>query len=453
MEKVKYELQLDGTIQQGFPLATAVEELTRLFRNRAEWFRPLLDGQPVSRVIYITPEQAEKLRTFLAAIGLQGQILPEGPQTADAPLDLVAMAGMDVAAAAAPLPDTPAEPARANQGATDQQQAEGGGSTLQLVPVDEETGHRPASAGGTGPETVCPKCGVEQEPAEQCSACGIFFAKYRAQHEGVPAGEPVATTTANPESGDGTSTLEEDMLAYVRENGHYYDGRFDACRAASDRFRPGWHWSGFFFPFHWALYRKLWLWAAALFVVPVLLAPLMPLFSLVLINVLFATSANFIYYRHVKHAVTGLRARRKATAGTLAKAGGTSWPAVVAGVLLPLVFSGVLMSWMMPDGFTGLQAMQSAYDAQDPKVMKTRQGQETFMTMSMAKLAIGMMMQQGKIRPREVSYERLVDGGMPANNLIDGWGTPFRIDAQGRDVSIASAGPDREFDTGDDLKQ
>lgn len=85
--------------------------------------------------------------------------------------------------------------------------------------------------------------------------------------------------------------------------------------------------------------------------------------------------------------------------------------------------------------------------------MKTRQGQETFMNMAMSKLAIVVMVQQGKIGAHEVSYDSLVDEGMPANNLIDGWGTPFRISAEGQDIFIASAGPDREFDTSDDLEQ
>lgn len=456
MEKVKHELQLDGTIQQGFSLATAVEELTKLFKNKAEWFQPLLDGQPVSHSIYITPENAEKLQAFLATIGLQGQLLPDSPEPADAPLDLVAMAGMNDAGPAAqsnPLPDTPAEHADVSKKAAGKPQEKSGGMTLQLVPVDEETDDQPASTADPAHGGVCPKCGVEQEPAEQCSACGIFFAKYRAQQEGSTASQTAATTVASTDSNDETATLEEDMLDYVRENGYYYDGKFDVIRDAGDKFKPGWHWPGFFFPFHWALYRKLWLWAAALFVVPVILAPVLPFFSFIIINVLFAMSANFIYYKHVRNEVTKLRKLGKASTETMAKAGGISWPAVVAGILLPFVFSGVLLSWMMPGGFNSFQTMQSAYDEQDPKVMNSRQGQETFLNMTMSKLAIVVLIQQGKIKPDDVSYDSLVDQGMPANNLIDGWGTPFRISSEGRDVFIDSAGPDREFDTSDDLQQ
>lgn len=164
-------------------------------------------------------------------------------------------------------------------------------------------------------------------------------------------------------------------------------------------------------------------------------------------------SANFIYYKHVKNEVLKLRKHRKATAETLAEAGGTSWPAVIAGIVLPSVFSGILISWLMPEGFKGIQDMQSTFDAQDPKVMKTRQGQETFLNMTMAKIAIVLTVQQGQVKPYEVSYDRLVDEGMPANKLIDGWGTPFHITANGTEITLISAGPDREFDTADDLKQ
>ena len=474
MEKIKHELLLDGTVEPGASLATAVEELTQLFKDKAGRFQPLLDGQPVSHTLNITPEHAEKLQAFLATIGLQGQVIPKqsaasapAENTAsglaleplhpeDEPVDVVAMAGVgtpDATVQQSPAADTPAKDTGTSANPTSAQPAKSGGMTLQLEPMEEARAEKPETAATPEQGFACPKCGVAQEPAEQCSACGIFFAKYRSQQGGATVSAPAAPSATRADAVEEESTLEEDMLEFVRENGYYYSPKFDAFRDADDKYKPGWHWPGFFFPFHWALYRKLWLWAGALFIVPVLLAPAVPFFSLILINVVFAMSANFIYYKHVKNEVTKLRKRHRADPETLARTGGISWPAVVAGLVLPFIFSGFLLSWMMPEGFMNFGEMQASYEAQDPEVMKTRQGQETFLNMSMAKLAIVLMVQQGEIQPHDVGYDSLVEKGMPANTLIDGWGTPFHIEAEGKEVFITSAGPDQEFETGDDLEQ
>jgi hypothetical protein len=455
MEKVSHELLLDGTIQPGFSLATAVDELTRLFKDKTEWFQPLLNGEPVSRKLRITPENAEKLRAFIAGLGLQGQILPEAPSPTDGPVDLVAMAGMNDVTTT-PSPENPAAPAHrqthAESPVVNEPLPDSALSSLKLVPIEDSAAEKAAPAAPT-PGLICPKCGVRQEPSEQCSACGIFFAKYQAQQDTTTTGGSAEATVTRSNASQDVPALEAQMLDYVRENGYYYDSKFDAIHKAGDGFKPGWHWPAFFVPFHWALYRKLWLWAVAMFVAPALLNAILPLLGILIANGLFAISANFIYYKHVRNAVLSLRKRRQDTPENLAKAGGTSWPAVAVGIVLPIVFSGVLMSWMMPGGFKGLRDFHSAYDAQDPKVMKTRQGQETFLNMSMAKLAVAVTIKQGKLKPAEVSYERLVDEGVPANKLVDGWGTPFRIGAQGTEVTVTSAGPDKTFDTGDDLEQ
>lgn len=456
MEKIKHELRLDGTIQDGYSLDAAFKELRRLFKDNADRFSPLLHGQPVTQSLYLTPDHAERLRAFFAGIGVQGQIVPEAPPETGAAVDLVAMAGMNQTTATAPPDDArqaTVASAATGDNATKKRPGQAGGSTLQLVPIEAEATEAQPAASVSRYGMVCPKCGMDQAPSEQCIACGIYFAKFRAQQDDTTTATPTETPASERTTGEDAPTLAEGMLEFVRDNGYYYEDRFAVFRAAGDGFRPTWHWPGFFFPFHWALYRKLWLWAVVLFVAPLLLVRFMPLLGLILVNTAFALSANFIYYRHVKNAVSRLRTRRKATPASLASAGGTSWPAVVAGFLLPAVLGGALMSWIMPESLQGIQDMQSAYEAQDPRVMKSRQGQETFLNMTMAKLAIAVTIRQGELRADEVSYDSLVAKGIPANNLIDGWGTPYRISASGTEITIVSAGPDREFDTADDLRQ
>jgi hypothetical protein len=47
----------------------------------------------------------------------------------------------------------------------------------------------------------------------------------------------------------------------------------------------------------------------------------------------------------------------------------------------------------------------------------------------------------------QVYIQRRVEGG----DGIDGWGTPYTLVADGDSVGVVSAGPDREFDTDDDI--
>ena len=54
---------------------------------------------------------------------------------------------------------------------------------------------------------------------------------------------------------------------------------------------------------------------------------------------------------------------------------------------------------------------------------------------------------------KTIPYAQITAVEPGRTNLIDGWGTPFRVSADGTEITIVSAGPDREFDTGDDLKQ
>lgn len=49
----------------------------------------------------------------------------------------------------------------------------------------------------------CPKCGVEQAGAEQCSACGVIFEKYRRYQERLTAENPAGSSTPPAAAGGG----------------------------------------------------------------------------------------------------------------------------------------------------------------------------------------------------------------------------------------------------------
>lgn len=55
--------------------------------------------------------------------------------------------------------------------------------------------------------------------------------------------------------------------------------------------------------------------------------------------------------------------------------------------------------------------------------------------------------------PSQVTLGRLQqDLAIDSNELLDGWGTALRYLPGDKGYSVVSAGPDRKFDTADDLK-
>ncbi|MCB1850750.1 MAG: hypothetical protein KDH88_02185 [Chromatiales bacterium] len=55
--------------------------------------------------------------------------------------------------------------------------------------------------------------------------------------------------------------------------------------------------------------------------------------------------------------------------------------------------------------------------------------------------------------PSQVTMERIQqDLGIPPQEMLDGWGTPFRYTTSGERFTLISAGPDRKFAGGDDIQ-
>jgi hypothetical protein len=67
-----------------------------------------------------------------------------------------------------------------------------------------------------------------------------------------------------------------------------------------DNFKATWHWPAFFVPFWWMLYRKLYGWAILAFF------GIIPYIGLFL-NVVWAITANYIYYKHARKKLLGIK--------------------------------------------------------------------------------------------------------------------------------------------------
>lgn len=101
------------------------------------------------------------------------------------------------------------------------------------------------------------------------------------------------------------------MTAFVGPNADHYQKMIKIVKASdTNGFGKtlGWIWGAFFFPLAWLMYRKLWLYAAFIIGIIVLLtlfAPNENIFAYIL-SVIVATQGKYIYVQHAKNRVQAI---------------------------------------------------------------------------------------------------------------------------------------------------
>jgi len=191
----------------------------------------------------------------------------------------------------------------------------------------------------------CKQCGKDVSVGETfCRHCG---AKQASAQPG--AGEFRAAGEAN----------EEDLAAFVGKNADKYLSKFRAFRQSGmDSFAASWHWPAFFFSFWWALYRKMYGWAAlALFLGCV---PYLGFLAMIA----FGVSANYLYYKHARGKILELSTQPASPmerAATLARTGGVNNVIVVVAPLLLIVVIGIIAAIAIPSFH---QYRQRAFEVQ-----------------------------------------------------------------------------------------
>jgi Tfp pilus assembly protein PilE len=197
---------------------------------------------------------------------------------------------------------------------------------------------------------LCPKCGASNDAAATfCTACGDVLP--------LPAGD---LQQARRKSDGPIDIGEYYKAALGPKNQEYYlrqFARFDAEGKAG----ATWHWPAFFVTFYWLLYRKMWLFALAYFVIPYLFFGLMgatagvtngssnilvgTVYLLYIACFLFLPPmyANALYYNHCKKQIAATKASTtdvQRQLGELAGKGGTSNIVII--IILFFVFIAIL---------------------------------------------------------------------------------------------------------------
>jgi hypothetical protein len=97
---------------------------------------------------------------------------------------------------------------------------------------------------------------------------------------------------------------EEEISSFIGKNAEKYIKKFKKFNINGvDNFSLTWHWPAFFLPGWWFLYRKLYLWALLDFVLNFIS------FIGFLERFIWAATANYIYYKHVKKKILLLKSQ------------------------------------------------------------------------------------------------------------------------------------------------
>jgi len=382
MDETRYRVVLTGELESGHELERAVELLSGLFKQPPEAVRKVFRGRPVTLKQEFDATKAEAVKKRIKAAGAGCRLEPIEADTGGLSLD------------------TPAQAP----------------PSLRQPPAGERI--------------TCPKCNHVQEPAEECAKCGVIFAK-------------LANRTAGPDRDEPVDPVQE-MAAFIGPNADRYLTKFEKFGGGRG-FALTWHWPALFVPFLWALYRKMWLWAAVIFILQAVLWPLS--------SIAAAVVANYLYFRHAENRIRRIKGRSASTdLGQLSHAGGTSplavWIAIGATAVLIALFA------------FGTAKMTSDVTAQLPtdgraaEVLETPEGSETYGKLSGIALMVGMWEMAGADNDlSELDLDRLQRELQLADpDVTDAWGRRLRLRTRTDGFTVRSAGPDGLFDTDDDLK-
>lgn len=143
---------------------------------------------------------------------------------------------------------------------------------------------------------------------------------------------------------------DRDYEAFVQKNATRYLARFRAFDGLAGNYRATWNWSACLLVFWWFLYRRMYLWAGAAF-----LLCLMPHTGLV-VMIGSGMAGDWLYYREARKAVDSLREAfpGQDLAPRLAELGGVhGWVPAAGAVLTVLALLGLGSLGMMAAHLSG----------------------------------------------------------------------------------------------------
>ena len=345
----------------------------------------------------------------------------------------------------------------------------------------------------------CPVCRNQMEEFEEtCPVCGFVEGKEEVEHiipdgrgaqggkrdeRSSPAGGMDSAEDSVEENGAGVELdgvdsdgaesreqteadrLQELLNRYVQTNTAYYERQFARFGNPEEyRFAFSWHWPAFFFFFFWALYRKLWFLAGVNLILSLCLSLFVQPGVLYLLWALaWPMAANYLYFRVASSRVQWA-ILEPGYAAQLDGLGGVSRPAAGLGVII-FIFAVILTSNHLADRFIeqyGDQIQEVLPDSGaqirgDGSALENIVDRQSKLALTSLKLSyLGTSLKilllaedNPENRDKIVQFERQFTN----QRIADSWGQPLRLEQEVERYVLKSAGPDRTFNTDDDILQ
>jgi hypothetical protein len=419
VELSKYKVVMNGTTLPNEDREKVIRELCELFHSRPSTMEKLLDGKSVSLKKEYARDEAEKICRAIRNAGAQCRMMPVKMQ--------------------------------------------------ELAVVEDDYSYLSGlSLDDSGNAIMCPSCERQCDSQwESCQYCGHTFVRREQQDSQFSFGVYEDDPSETAEQVRPRSTIKEAVIRFVGPNADYYAQKFSAMGSVRNpTFRVSWHWPAFFVFFFWALYRKMWAWAAINMLVALFLTFILPPSPLwFLYSLVWPLIANYLYYRHIGGHIRKVRSLSREDRGQyLAEKGGVSrsamWIGVAASIGLSALSGNMMMNQLMSryEEMFGAPPGEQAYQEQmrgDGSILESVGDPESKLATTsrvLSTLANGlkMIIAAGNEELVDNTISGLIDKS-DNEEIRDAWGSPVEVDRESNRVVFLSPGPDGQTKTDDDI--
>ena len=267
------------------------------------------------------------------------------------------------------------------------------------------------------------------------------------------------------------------LMQFVNNNTDYYQHQFskfvigDGSRydkeTTRSAFKITWHWPAFFCFFFWALYRKMWLWAAINMIGGVWL---MLWISSAVVSLCWLLAwpvlANYLYFLMANTAAERAMENPQIAQHYVDK-GGVSKAAVWGGIIVVLISTILVSNYVttrfmdkygeqiqdvLPGSGSQIRGTGLSFEVVDSESKLAR----TSLILSALATSLKILLLRDNEQAQPTQTQLVIEtfiNHLNADYISDGWGGKIRVEQQVDRYALISAGPDQVFKTADDVIQ
>jgi len=436
-----YKVVITGVVLEGFDRQQVVAAAAKLFKCSESQAERFLQGKPTSLKREMDAKTAGQYESHLKKVGIA---CLQKPIISEPVLELISSVEESTPSptSSSSLSLEPSKniqsdaPAKISELSLSDNYQSTSSLSLENSSVPQDT--------TTSSDFQCPKCGASQKQGEECIQCGIIFSRC----------QPQTTTDKNADSSSSSDKDDMDefdeIALFVGPDIEKYRHKFRDLYQNDGDYKLQWHWPAFFVPLPWLIYRKLYIFAAVVFILQVVTPSVMS----IAISISTGMMANYVYYKYITHRLGKISSSTDDRRNDILNEGGSNTMLVTLGssFLLGLLMMFIFYQFFLPEELEGAieknaQNQQELVDAKgDPTKVKMLMLKNSILLHKKIQMAVKgeFTMPQNMDDFREITK-------FPEKTTLDKWGTQMDFESSGDTMTFYSAGADKIFDTADDI--